>query len=84
MEQENDIAIQVIDNGIGLDTDAINQIMTSNSVVSRRGTAKEKGSGLGLMICKEFIERNNGNFIIKCKENIQTVVSFTLKKLGNN
>lgn len=49
----------VTDTGIGMTKEQINQIFSTNSE-STLGTSKEQGTGLGLMLCKEFIELNGG------------------------
>jgi two-component system, sensor histidine kinase and response regulator len=57
------IKIRVIDHGVGMDSDAMERIKSglkpSGSVP---GTKNEKGSGLGLLLVKDFVEKNNGNF----------------------
>lgn len=75
----NEISVKVIDNGTGLSEEAIQKIMHTSGIISRPGTAKEKGTGLGLIICKEFIERNNGRLIVKSEPGMGAVFSFTLK-----
>ncbi len=54
------IQISVKDTGIGMDSHALNSIFTSAKVNSMAGTEKETGTGIGLVLCKEFIERNKG------------------------
>ncbi len=39
--------------------------LTANEVVSTPGTTGESGSGLGLVICKEFLDRNNGTIVVE-------------------
>jgi signal transduction histidine kinase len=45
---------------------------------SAKGTNNEKGLGLGLLLCKEFIEKNNGVLEVKSEAGVGTTVSFTL------
>ena len=52
--------------------------------MTRRGTEKEKGTGLGLLISKEFIEKNNGKLSIKSEAGKGSCVSFTLNNLDND
>ncbi len=70
--------MKIIDTGIGLSKERLQQIMHSNGAISRRGTAKEKGTGLGLMICKEFIERNGGKLIVESELGKGSVFGFTV------
>jgi len=51
--------IVVRDNGVGMEPEILNNVFTF-SMTSREGTAREKGTGLGLALCKEFITKNNG------------------------
>jgi two-component system, sensor histidine kinase and response regulator len=53
------VAIFVHDTGTGIPSDALEKIRESN-FYSTKGTAGEAGTGLGLMLCKEFIARNGG------------------------
>lgn len=64
---ETSVIIGIHDNGIGMQRDTINKIMAGESF-STFGTGKEKGTGLGLMLCKDFIERNNGIMRIESTE----------------
>ncbi len=56
--------VNVTDNGRGMDEVHLNKIFNKQNF-SSRGTKNEKGTGLGLMICKEFIEQNNGSIQVK-------------------
>lgn len=58
-QSENRIRFMIKDNGIGIDKDRIEAIFNINNV-STNGTNNEKGTSLGLVICKEFIVANNG------------------------
>ena len=54
------VEISVIDSGIGISSENAKKLFKIGSHYSTDGTAKEKGTGLGLILCKEFIEINNG------------------------
>lgn len=54
------IEIEIVDNGVGMTKEVVDNLFNSNISISRIGTNDEKGSGLGLMLCKEFVERNGG------------------------
>ncbi len=60
---ETDVAIFVRDSGTGISPEALEKIRESN-FYSTKGTAGEAGTGLGLMLCKEFIVRNGGTLQI--------------------
>jgi signal transduction histidine kinase len=50
----------VKDNGIGMNPETLKKLFTITEKVSVTGTAGESGTGLGLILCKEFVEKNNG------------------------
>lgn len=59
-EPDGFTSIYIKDAGIGMDTETMQRILGSNSFYTTRGTQDEKGTGLGIMLCKEFIEKNGG------------------------
>ncbi|TAF67828.1 MAG: HAMP domain-containing protein [Cytophagales bacterium] len=78
---ENEAHITVSDTGVGMTQEQISKLFQSNiQNISTLGTNKEKGTGLGLLLCKEFVERNGGKIWIESQINIGTTVHFTLKK----
>jgi signal transduction histidine kinase len=65
-ETEKDTChILVSDEGIGIQPEIQEKLFTANEVVSTPGTTGESGSGLGLVICKEFLERNMGTISVR-------------------
>ncbi len=77
-EIKNDqIWISVADNGIGISDEEKDKLFRIDSKLqSRKGTADENGSGLGLILCHEFAIQLGGNIIVESTENIGT--TFTL------
>jgi PAS domain S-box-containing protein len=63
--KENETLVSVIDNGVGISPEDINNIFRLDINHSTLGTNKEKGTGLGLLLCKEFIEKHNGKLLIE-------------------
>ncbi|MFN4151785.1 MAG: sensor histidine kinase, partial [Candidatus Sericytochromatia bacterium] len=61
----NFIWIYVRDNGIGIENKNIPKLFVINEKLSTTGTLGEKGTGLGLILCKEFVEKNNGKIYVK-------------------
>jgi len=60
IENEN-LTISVQDHGTGIDSEALQKLLNPNEEIkSVKGTANEKGTGLGLILCREFMERNRG------------------------
>jgi signal transduction histidine kinase len=78
--KDNEVFIDIKDEGIGMSPDTVQKIFTVGNTNVRRGTANEKGTGLGLIVVKEFIEKNNGDLTIDSVENEGTVITFSLKK----
>ncbi len=55
------ITISVSDNGIGIASETLNKLFDDTQINSTIGTSAEKGTGLGLVLCKEFVEKHNGS-----------------------
>ncbi len=72
----SDISISVIDSGIGMSNEILDGLFKIDRNVNRPGTQGESSSGLGLIICKEFAEKQGGRLEVKSKEGSGT--SFTL------
>lgn len=75
---DNKVLISVKDNGIGIKKEIIPQLLDEHNLYTTPGTESEKGSGLGLSICVQFIKRNNGAFNIESTEGKGSVFKFTL------
>jgi signal transduction histidine kinase len=71
------IYVAVTDTGTGLSPEEINRIQ-DKEYFTKYGTAGEKGSGLGLMLCREFIEKNGGQLFIESKPDIGSTFTFSL------
>jgi PAS domain S-box-containing protein len=74
------VEISVHDSGIGISKENLNKLFRIDTYHSTSGTLGETGTGLGLIICKEFIEKNNGRIKVASKEGTGTTLSFTLNK----
>lgn len=68
----------VADNGLGIRQERLDKMFDIASAKSTPGTRREKGSGLGLLICKELTEKMGGTISIESEQNRGTTVSFTL------
>jgi signal transduction histidine kinase len=62
---DNRVEICVSDSGVGIPEDKIKLLLKDDIFYSTEGTQDEKGTGLGLMLCQDFIERNNGTMDIQ-------------------
>jgi signal transduction histidine kinase len=65
VSEKNSCSITVSDEGIGIQPEIQEKLFKSNEVVSTPGTTGESGSGLGLVICKEFLELNKGEIRVE-------------------
>ena len=79
--QQDAFTIKVTDTGSGMSEEAINKIQ-SNSFYTSPGTRNEKGTGLGLIICKDLIERCHGNLSIESTRGKGTTLSIVLPQNG--
>jgi signal transduction histidine kinase/ligand-binding sensor domain-containing protein len=74
--------INVVDRGIGMSQDYLRKILSVDQPMLKKGTSNEKGTGLGLLLCKKFVEMNKGELQITSIENVGTTFTVTLP-LGN-
>ena len=72
------ITIYIKDSGIGIPKDMIEDLFKVNSKNYRNGTENESSSGLGLVLCKEFVAKHNGNIYVESIENIGTTFFVSL------
>ena len=74
------VEVSVVDNGIGISEEIKNQLFNKHRHTSTYGTNYEKGSGLGLMLCSEFVEQNGGSISVDSTVGEGSVFRFTLKR----
>lgn len=77
-EKESEIEISVADNGVGIKEEDLKKLFRIDTHHTTYGTNDEKGSGLGLILCKEMIELNRGKIRAASKLNEGTTFFFTL------
>lgn len=73
-----EIEIQVIDEGIGMTEEQLSKIFVVGKTTD--GTKKEKGTGLGLKLCKMFTEVNGGKISVESELGKGTKITFTIKE----
>jgi signal transduction histidine kinase len=79
-ERPHEWVISIIDNGIGINTDVLKILFDKTAPYTTRGTANEKGTGLGLILCKEFVEKNGGKIWVESLPGEGSTFSFTVPK----
>ncbi len=75
---DNKVSISVKDNGIGIPETLKNRIIKGDKKITTQGTQKEKGSGLGLKLINEFLQKHHSTLKIESEENVGSTFSFTL------
>lgn len=73
------LEVYIQDSGSGISHEAMQKIR-SNNFYTTRGTSNESGTGLGLMLCKEYLQRNNSELLIESHPGKGSIFSFTLQK----
>lgn len=79
-EVDEEVEIEINDNGIGIETEEIGKLFRIDSTYTTRGTEQEKGTGLGLLLCQEIVNRHNGRIRIESEKGKGTTVIFNLNK----
>lgn len=79
-EQGDFLAVTVTDTGIGMTARDLERLFRIDVHPSKIGTGKEKGTGLGLIICKEFVERHGGTIIAGSEPGKGSTFTFTLPR----
>jgi signal transduction histidine kinase len=75
------VNVSVMDSGIGMSEEEISNIFKVDRPVSRKGTSGESGTGLGLLICKEFVEKHHGAIHVTSKPGKGSTFSFDLPRV---
>jgi two-component system, sensor histidine kinase and response regulator len=73
------LEIYVKDSGAGISEEALQKI-SNNNFYTTKGTSHESGTGLGLMLCKEYLHRNNSKLHIESNPGKGSIFSFTLQR----
>jgi two-component system sensor histidine kinase/response regulator len=82
-EEGNFIVTSVQDTGVGIPDEKLDVLFNVNIHYSTTGTAKEKGSSLGLIICSEFVRLNGGEIRVKSEVDKGSTFEFSLPKRAN-
>jgi signal transduction histidine kinase len=77
IKENGHVVVKVTDTGIGISEENMTKLFTLNGV-TKPGTQLEKGTGIGLAVCKEFVERNGGKIKVKSTMGVGTTFEFTI------
>jgi signal transduction histidine kinase/Tfp pilus assembly protein PilF len=72
------IQISVIDSGVGMNNQEISKLFASDVHFSKKGTANENGTGLGLLLCREMVEKHGGNIDVNSVAGQGSTFSFII------
>ena len=75
---DNSIEFSVTDNGIGMDDNIIANLFSIDAKPGRKGTENELSTGLGLVICKDLVEKHGGQLFVESNVGKGSVFRFTL------
>jgi len=81
-ENAEHVTIAVSDTGVGISLNNIAKLFDMTQVITTKGTAKETGTGLGLLLCKEFVEKHGGIIWVDSEVNKGSTFKFTLPKIN--
>jgi signal transduction histidine kinase/CheY-like chemotaxis protein len=77
-ENPKNVTISVSDNGIGIAPENLTKLFDISKIITTTGTAEETGTGLGLLLCKEFVAKHGGRIWVESEPGKGSVFSFTI------
>lgn len=77
-KMDTEVKISIKDSGVGISQPNLKRIFDQDQPVKTFGTNKESGSGLGLILCKDFVEKNGGRIWVESEEGKGSTFSFTI------
>ena len=80
-ESDKSLKISISDTGIGIPPELISKLFILNEMTSRAGTLGEPSTGLGLLLCKEFIEKHGNKILVESEVGKGSTFSFSLPRL---
>lgn len=78
ISSSNEVEIKVKDSGIGMSPELKNKLFHISEKTNRQGTAGEPSTGLGLLLCREFVEKHDGKIWVESEVGKGSSFSFTL------
>lgn len=80
IDKADELIISITDTGVGMPKDVLTRLFRIDTKHTTQGTANEKGTGLGLILCKEFVEKNGGRIWVESEVGKGSVFSFSVPK----
>ena len=81
-EDDKEVEVSIADNGVGIKKEVMDHLFTAGSFHTTLGTNFEKGSGLGLVLCKDFVEKNGGRIRVESNPGEGSRFIFTIPKFA--
>jgi signal transduction histidine kinase len=78
MDKKDFILVHIQDAGVGIEPEEQDNLFKMDQTISTAGTTGETGTGLGLILCKEFVERNKGTIYLKSETGKGSRFTFSL------
>ena len=82
-KKQSELLIAVSDNGIGINKETIENLFRIDKNHTTKGTQNEIGTGLGLILCKEFVEKHNGKIWVESEPGKGSIFIFTIPNMKN-
>ncbi|MCD4792592.1 MAG: tetratricopeptide repeat-containing sensor histidine kinase [Bacteroidales bacterium] len=82
VKKDNFIEISVIDTGIGISEESRKKLFRIDVHYTTKGTSDERGTGLGLILCKEFVEKSGGEICVESEPGKGSTFKFTLPEIS--
>jgi two-component system, sensor histidine kinase and response regulator len=79
---DNLVQVSVIDSGVGISEENMKRLFNNTNPLKTYGTNNETGSGLGLILCKDFVEKNGGTLKITSEIGHGSTFAFTISQIG--
>lgn len=84
LKENRTIEVKVTDTGIGMSPEILSKLFLLDQQICRKGTNGEPSTGLGLMLCKEFIEKNGGRISVESEVGKGSIFSFTIMQFHDD
>ena len=82
-QRPTELIVKILDNGIGIKEETIGKLFRIDEAYSTPGTLKETGTGLGLLLCKELVQKHGGEIWVESKFGSGSTFFFTIPQLLN-
>lgn len=81
VRKKDELIINVADNGVGIKKEVLGKLFQIAENQTTLGTQNERGTGLGLILCKEFVEKHGGRIWVESEPGVGSKFSFSIPKI---